>query len=469
MIAPRVLAIAATLALLLGGMGIVFGGPLRTSRAPEPSAIPAASFATPAPISKAPELPDWTAPAPDETGYDEFAHLVASGRIFRAFSRDSGPQYIQAVDTATGKVLWEKQIATEAGILVASDDILVVAELYATSQDQDPTHHLVGLDAQSGIQRWDVKLAGPPAAATLMGDRVMVLGWNNTLDALAIQDGQQIYSVDVGGKSQWPNGLPIQFANFSYEPGRMAAIGSTVAVVLADGSVAAIDGETGTGLWWIYRSLQGAAAVRAVGDHLLIDLGGTYIPPQGGSPVPILPTPATPEASNCNTQISKQLAGTSINGTSALDYIGALYAVDPVSGTIAWSGTTELYGRSQVSTSNNDLLLDTSVRSGPAQVQGTWCSLAMESGTITPLTDPASIALGSFINDVNNGRIMETVAIFANGQFVAYPTQQPVDSGTPVFDLSPYLSGSFWWVEIYDGSIYISMGDGTLMKLVASG
>jgi hypothetical protein len=57
------------------------------------------------------------------------------------------------------------------------------------------------------------------------------------------------------------------------------------------------------------------------------------------------------------------------------------------------------------------------------------------------------------------------IAIFADGRFVAYPTTQPIDSTTPVVDLSPYLSGAFRWVEIYDGAIYVSMGDGTLMKV----
>lgn len=473
MSAPRVLAIAASLLLLLGGMGVVFEGPLRPSRAPEPSAIPAASFATPAPIGQNPALPVWTAPAPGETGYDETSHLLAGGRIFRAFGTSYGSPHVQAIDAGTGEVLWEQPTANEVAVLVASNDVLVIANQLITAQNQDAPHDLVGLDAQTGVQRWQVELASPPVAAVMMGDRVLVLGWDNTLDAIGIEDGQPIYSVGIGGNSQPQAELPVDVYPMSYAaPGHMAVIGDIVAVVLADGSVAAVDGNTGTGLWWTYRSLQGPANVFAVGNRLVISILGTYVLPLDGRPLPPAATPASSDSPLCQTAIKTAPEGTHAGDLIPPDYSGLLYGVDPATGSVVWSGITELFlswPSSAMLISEDQLLLNTAAFDRGTTIPGEWCAVDVDTGKITLLSDPPSVGLGSFINSVSDGRIVETITIFANGKFVADPAPPPADATLPTFDLSPYVSGAFYWVQIYDGAIYVSMGDGTLMKLVASG
>jgi outer membrane protein assembly factor BamB len=306
----------------------------------------------------------------------------------------------------------------------------------------------------------------------MMGDRVLVLGWNNALDAIGIEDGQPIYSVSITGSSQPQVELPVDVYPMSYSsPGHMAVIGDIVALVLADGSVAAVDGKTGTGLWWTYRTLQGTSDVFTVGSRLVVSIGGTYVLPPDSAPRSTAATPVSSDSPNCGTELSEAPEGANISELTQPDYSGMLYGVDPATGAVAWSGTTELFiGLMDTSlrTSGDSLMLDTTTQYQGTTTPGTWCAVDVDTGRITPLTDPASIALGSFINDVNNGRILETIAIFANGQFVAYPTEQPVDPAMPVVDLSPYLSGSFRWVELYAGAIYVSMGDGTLMKVPLS-
>jgi outer membrane protein assembly factor BamB len=195
----------------------------------------------------------WTAHSPvGTTGAGEAGnpHVISDGRIFRMFSMMTGAPHIQAVDAATGDILWDEEIAALGNLMTATGDTLLVAEPHFNG-----TNLLVARDVATGNEVWSVNLSDDPVAMTTAGNRVLVLGSHGKLDAVDLDTGEVAYAVDVRGDAQ--NVTPYQSQDLDHEDHRLAVDGDTLYAALQDGSIVAVDLATGTGKWWALREIPG--------------------------------------------------------------------------------------------------------------------------------------------------------------------------------------------------------------------
>jgi outer membrane protein assembly factor BamB len=166
------------------------------------------------------------------------------------FSMMTGAPHIQAVDAATGDILWDEEIAALGNLMTATGDTLLVAEPHFNG-----TNLLVARDVATGNEVWSVNLSDDPVAMTTAGNRVLVLRSHGKLDAVDLDTGEVAYAVDVRGDAQNVN--PYQSQDLDHEDHRLAVDGDTLYAALQDGSIVAVDLATGTGKWWALREIPG--------------------------------------------------------------------------------------------------------------------------------------------------------------------------------------------------------------------
>ena len=80
----------------------------------------------------------------------------------------TGAPHIQAVDAATGDILWDEEIAALGNLMTATGDTLLVAEPHFNG-----TNLLVARDVATGNEVWSVNLSDDPVGldsiVTLLG------------------------------------------------------------------------------------------------------------------------------------------------------------------------------------------------------------------------------------------------------------------------------------------------------------
>jgi outer membrane protein assembly factor BamB len=465
------LAIAAALLLLVGGAAAVAFGSFGPNSDREPSAIPAVSFATPTTPETATSNVVWTVPGPEGAGTESGAHLIAGGRIFRSFLGGTTEQRIQAVDAETGAILWDEHLDIGGRVLAAYSDLVLVAGqlgLYIASEPQ-----LIALEAATGNEVWRAPLSEPPVAMTVVGDRALVLSQDNNLDAIDLTTGESRYVADIGGEStpldQVSSPMPPLASN-----DRLAVIDDTLVAVLADGSLAGIDIETGASKLWLLRQEPGRVTVYAV-DGLLVAvdsgdldaIGASMTESENASTGFMVPAMASPVSASCLDPGYPITADAMTDDHDVAPLATNFWGLDPESGDPVWfSSSSEaalpLYprytGLVYVTSTTNEWPTD--------REQIAVCEIDAATGHAWRIDH-----LGDLGNQIFRLVFTDEPDLYAigivldGGQFLAVPAVlDPTVSG-PVIALDPKQDGGIRWIEAADGALYLSMQNQDLMKL----
>jgi outer membrane protein assembly factor BamB len=167
--------------------------------------------------------------------------VIANGRIY-TIDRD---ETVSAFDAATGKRLWDIDLTPDdeddglfgGGLAVHGN------RLYVTT----PFAYLYALDTETGKKIWESKMPGPMRAPPAVSDgRIFAITLDSELVALAEDDGRRLWS--YAGESEGAGLLG------GTTP---AVLGNTVITTDSSGNLFAVRAETGKLLW--SDNLAGAA------------------------------------------------------------------------------------------------------------------------------------------------------------------------------------------------------------------
>ncbi len=225
---------------------------------------------TPTPTALEPGEVLWTTVGPAGAGTEWHEPAFGDGRVFRAFTNLVTEDYLQAVDTESGAVLWQKQIDLGTTAMEVRGDLLIVA---GRGKSAMGTNTLVlALEAATGDEFWRASADQSPGAMAVTDDRILVLGTDNQLDAFDLRTGEAIYSTDLTGESR-PIGAVDNFVQ-AMAFMQLTVVGNTVVAVLVDSSLAGVDIDTGDVHWWRLRDTLGAMSVYSVdGSLVVVDAG----------------------------------------------------------------------------------------------------------------------------------------------------------------------------------------------------
>jgi outer membrane protein assembly factor BamB len=169
------------------------------------------------------------------------APVVANGRVY-AIDRD---ETVSAYDAASGKRLWDVDLTPDdeddglfgGGLAVSGN------RLYVTT----PFAYVYALDTNTGKKLWESKMPGPMRAPPAVSDgRIFAITLDYEVVALAEDDGRRLWS--YAGESEGAGLLG------GTTP---AVLGNTVITTDSSGNLFAVRAETGKMLW--SDNLAGAA------------------------------------------------------------------------------------------------------------------------------------------------------------------------------------------------------------------
>jgi outer membrane protein assembly factor BamB len=188
--------------------------------------------------------PAWTVSIGNSAGkYEQLLDnpVIANGRIY-TIDRD---EVVSAFDAASGKRLWYIDLTPEdednglfgGGLAVQGN------RLYVTT----PFTYVYALDTDTGKKIWESKMPGPMRAPPAVSDgRIFAITLDNELVALAEDDGRRLWS--YAGESDSAGLLGGSTP---------AVLGNTVITTDSSGNLFALRAETGKLLW--SDNLAGAA------------------------------------------------------------------------------------------------------------------------------------------------------------------------------------------------------------------
>ncbi|MCC6945182.1 MAG: PQQ-like beta-propeller repeat protein [Thermomicrobiales bacterium] len=414
----------------------------------------------------------WIVPGPntDHAESEGSAPVLENGRIFCSFYNAIAENHTQAVDMATGDVLWDAPLDIRGEVMASAGNLLLVGgPVGGLLKD----FSLVALDQATGNEVWRVSLSGLPVAMTVDGNRAYVLGSENQLDAVDSHSGQPIYAVDIGGAAKPGNPL---WAGSSQN--RLAIAGTTLVAVLADGSLAGVELESGTGRWWSIRQESGFVQVTTVeGNVIAVDAGNivTSSTTAGPNATPEPPAPvalASPIPTAC---LDVRSAGTPTaidDKNESLDQGMTILRIDPNTGAVIWSvhaatpfasWLSDGLGIGYLIAPTTDLPIDRS--------QIAFCSMDPATGLSTPIEQMSDLGGQPFIVTFSDATSPDSadrayVAVIANGdQLIAAPASfDPTVTG-PTVSVDLDSGGGTQWGEGYGDALYFSRLDGSLEKI----
>jgi outer membrane protein assembly factor BamB len=228
-------------------------------------------------------------PAGDHAESEDFGPVAENGRIFRSFYDVAAANHTQAVDMATGTVTWDVPLDVRGEAMASYGDLLLVGGRVGGLLKESA---LVALDQATGQGVWHAILSDFPAAIAVEGGRAFVLGANDQLDAVDLTSGASISASDIGGQLEPHASFPILGSQY-----RLAIDGDLLVVVLADGTVAGVDIESGAGIWWNLLSWSRGVRIAYLDGTLVVAEYGDMSDDLSESDVIGTPDPATPTAS----------------------------------------------------------------------------------------------------------------------------------------------------------------------------
>ena len=189
-------------------------------------------------------------------------HRVSSGVVRNGDTLYFGTYdaKLVAVSLSMGSVLWEKTLSSE----LLSEAFYANGKLAVQTADG----WLSLLDANSGDTLWRAKEDLPSltvrgtSAPVISQDRVVAGFSNGKLKAFSIEDGNLLWSYDVGK----PEGR-YEIERLSDIDGRLVVVDNVVYAVAYNGTLAALSLETGRPVW--QRNISSSVGV-AVSGQLLI-------------------------------------------------------------------------------------------------------------------------------------------------------------------------------------------------------
>jgi outer membrane protein assembly factor BamB len=424
----------------------------------------------------------WTAPAPEGAGMEWYQPLLTDGRLFRTFldavltpqgqtiDTETGPvqPQVQAIDSETGSVLWEQSIDINGQLLATHDDLLLITG-QTTGSSESPAL-LLALDPETGEEIWRAPLSQSPVAMTVAEDRVLVLGSDNQLEAIEPDTGKTIYSSDIADESRPRAGVDrIHFELVSETS--LAVVDDTLVAVLADGSLAGVDIASGTVKWWSIRERPGNAYVHSVDGSLVVLDGGDLeavmeYETSFGTPVP----DATPIFSAnippapCLDDIA---AATAVVGDDrTMPVPKTIMRLDPATGEVLWSVVSSRLVP-QLIPDGSSLLYRTYVREDWPFWPVEWpvCSIEAATGQVSQFETPDDVADLTFVAAFASTPDLVLRVGVVDGELLWMPA--PLESTTTEPDIvfNDVASGDVPWLEVYDGALYVSTEDGSLMKI----
>ena len=425
----------------------------------------ASTEATPVPADESASS-GWTVPGPEGDHAESEAAwpVVDNGRIFRSFYTVTAANHTQAVDMATGSVVWDRPLNVRGEVMASSGErLLIGGRVGALLKD----FSLVALDQTSGNEIWRIELSGLPKSIVVDGDRAFVLSADNKLDAVDLQTGSSIYTTDIGGESK-----PVDPAMATGSQHGMVIDGETLVAVLADGSVTGVDLESGDGRWWNLREWTGAVRVDSVADALIVtDFGDTtfYLPEEsrGASGIATLEAVATPAVATC---LGRTPSGSSVAtpaSGNAPNFRTTITRIDPKTGAVRWtvSGPGTFSG---VFASYSEIytIVSTAENWPIDRSQIALCAIDPRTGEISDVNDLSGMIESTFLWITTGHPDWVTIAgLLDNGEMFSIPAIfDPAVIGLAItMDLN--VHGGTRWVEIHGNAIYISRADGQLEKI----
>lgn len=408
----------------------------------------------------------WIVPGPAGTHAESEATwpVVANGQIFRSFYTATADYHTQAVDMMTGAVLWDKPLDVRGEVMASSGDRLLVG---GRENGMLKDFSLVALDQTSGNEIWRAVLPELPIAIAVDGDRGYVLGLNNQLDAVDLSAGMSIYTTDIGGNSK-----PVDSAIPIGSQHRMVIDGNVMVAVLADGSVAGVDAETGKGTWWNLRKGTGSVQVKSIADALIvIDFGDTsfYLPEESRNAdgLATLVVVATPTVATCLDNLSAASPVATPAPRIAPNFRTTLTRIKPETGAVLWTvrdpGTFI-----SVLTSDTDMiyLVSTAEEWPTDRSQTAICAIDLRTGRSSEIGSLSGMIDSTFLLTTPDYPDQVLVAgRLDSGEMTAFPSIfDPAVTG-PKISIELGKGEGTYWIGIYDNAIYLSRMDGQLEKI----
>jgi outer membrane protein assembly factor BamB len=429
-----------------------------------PSAEATVAVATPEPGEVI-----WTTSGPEGVGPEWHEPAFADGRVFRSFRNLVGDDHVQAVDTESGAVLWQKQIDIGTTAMMARDDLLLIVG--QDKSEMGSNSLVLALEPATGDEVWRVSSDQSAVSMAVTDDRVLVLGSNNQLDAFDLLTGQGIYSSDIGGDSR-PSSEIITLPDGMVRMG-LTVVGDTVIAVLADTSLAGVDIETGTGLWWRLRVALGDVSVSSVdGSLVVLDAGDLEAILEYESAIGITSPDATPVVTQDFARAP--CFDSDVSATPLVDEDGkplppvpkAVMGLEPSTGDVLWT-VHSAYLEPTLIAIDSALLYQAAVREEWPYIpaQSTLCSLDPENGEAVEVKSLDEVAQVTFIAALASTPDLLLRAAIVNGELIMMLDALDPTTTKPDVVIDDVTDGVIRWIEVHDGALYIATDNSDLKKV----
>lgn len=387
---------------------------------------------------------------------------AANGRIFRVTGTGLGWNHLQAIDADDGSILWEWPVPIGVGVMQTYGDWLLVAGQDGESLGFD--YLLVAYDVQTGEEAWRRSLSQLPAGMVIHGDQAYLLGNDNHLDAIDLSTRTSLYVSDLRGASLPLDAIP-NHAFTTYN--RLVFAGDNLVAVLADGSIAGIDAETGTAQWWRLSDVPRMAQIYELTGHLVVAEGSAWESLQT-SPVDSEATPVAspvPDSTACLDLFGSIEPDGTHAGLPESAWVQSFLSLDAETGDLLWSAGTRLDYRA-LPFANGFVMVANIPASDIAEKRSDMavCAVNTENGTVSPIEDLRTLTDKTFRWSAAQGPLV--TGLLADGNYLTFPHDLAPEWFGPEVDLQidPAHPG-IGRADTIDGAIYLSLWDGRLIKL----
>ncbi|MCO5223686.1 MAG: PQQ-binding-like beta-propeller repeat protein, partial [Thermomicrobiales bacterium] len=413
----------------------------------------------------------WTAVGLDEPSWWLSGHAIDDERLYLAYETGKpDPGIVRALDLETGTELWSVVLDVTSRVMTVSDELLLFGGLVLPTGQ---TEAVVALHAETGQEVWRAEISGRVASMIVIGDRLLVLTQSNMLNAITLESGQSISITNVGGRSK-PAGSPISLGDR-----RLAVIDDMLVAVLADGSLAGIDLDSGEGKWWALRDTPGQTEIVVVDGVLIVFARGEPRIPEYGTPEPATPVAspiamASPVIALCSHAVQLALPSATIDGSELQPGETMITRLDPATGVTIWNAKSDHVYNLEFKSDAGILSVVIGRDAWPADRSDmALCATDPERGRVNAVERLADVVqqpyrLGS--TSPTDGQVYDIVGGTdgANG-WISLPAEfDPSVPGPTIVVDEMFVEGTEMFL-VHENAFYIALEGGSVSKVVFSG
>ncbi|MCA9859912.1 MAG: PQQ-binding-like beta-propeller repeat protein [Thermomicrobiales bacterium] len=399
---------------------------------------------------------------------DTVTETLSAGTLYRLVVQNDGDgavQWVQAIDTETGAVRWERRFPNGAWEISVGDNSVAVVTVHRSLS----AYNVVVLDAATGEERWQSELSGSQELSgapvlTTIDSQLLVLTANGRLESFDLTTGEIDFSLSLVDEQTMASS-PLRIRNV-IDHSRFAFDGETLAVTVGDGSVVGVDLANGWIIWRVVPDGVGANAVYAIdGQFVAVAIKGL-----AASAPTVVPT-WTPQtmplaADDCPRFI---MVGPTSDGTPAAEGQASeieLLGID-ARGDVQWRrwATDAIKATVWVWGDDGALAMVASPSSSWPQdgSNAIVCAVEAASGTVSYVGKQTEITESTFtIRSIEDDEFAE-IRIFEPGYGFAFLIEVSSVTG-PYVDIDAAV-GDITRVIDHGGIIYLTLEDGRLLKI----